>query len=144
MVGRSTQFKFELYTRQVPLQLQQPGLGLIRTPKNEDDRWSPLEPGHRRPLHWPEIVQTPSFRGSQAGRWRWPFSWRQKAAVGDDASDISSLSMNVRVSQPGWSWSNGIRLGDIEPGEMLVKVSMHSVTLSSILERNLLQILWLC
>lgn len=81
-------------TTQVPLQLQQPGCGLVRTPADPDERWLPLGPGARRPLHWP---------------------------AGTNA-EPQALAVNLRVSEPGWSWSGAVGLGALQPGELLVKV----------------------
>lgn len=79
---------------QVPLQLQQLGVGLLRTPLAPEEPWRPLGPGQRRPLHWPVAC-----------------------GVADAA-----LALNLRVSEPGWSWSGGVSLGAACPGELLVKV----------------------
>lgn len=57
-----------------------------------------------------------------------PPSGRTRPATADGSSTTSgaaSLSVNVRVSQPGWAWSGAIRIGDADPGEMLVKVSWY-------------------
>ena len=48
--------------------------------------------------------------------------FQRKEVTPGSASDMSGLSLNVRVSQPGWAWSRRICLGSVEPGEMLVKV----------------------
>jgi hypothetical protein len=47
--------RFVLYNAlPVPLQLQQPGSGRVRTLRQVEDKWAPLAPGQRRPVHWPD------------------------------------------------------------------------------------------
>ncbi len=37
-----------------------------------------------------------------------------------------ALTLRVRVSQPGWTWSAGIQLGTLDPGETLVKLRQRN------------------
>jgi hypothetical protein len=54
------------------LQLQQQGVGRVRTMTELDDKWRPLDPGHRRPVHWPNASKPLllALRVSEPG-WSW-------------------------------------------------------------------------
>ncbi len=65
--------RFVLYNAlHVPLQLQQPGGGRVRTLLSVDEKWAPLAPGQRRPVHWPDATAALrlSLRVSEPG-WSW-------------------------------------------------------------------------
>ncbi|GAX77877.1 hypothetical protein CEUSTIGMA_g5319.t1 [Chlamydomonas eustigma] len=114
---------------QVPLQLQQTdGQGLIRTPEEADERWTPLAPHQSRPLHWPCVHPSKSRTKHTAPAMKFlrsshgSFSSAAEVALTDGA-----LMFNVRVSQPGWSWSGCIDLGgSVKPGEFLIKVRQRN------------------
>ena len=96
-----------------PLQLQQIDHGLIRTPRglHLDEEWNPLMSGQ--------------FSAMQLSLLRSPLpSLAQPSA--------QQLLLNVKVSEPGWSWSNALSLGSYcnnrdlnqgpEMGEVAVKI----------------------
>lgn len=116
---------------QVPLQLNQPGTGLVRTPSEAEEAWVPLGPGHRRQLHWPAAGNPVtgaaySATSSSAGRGWWT---SRLGGAGCGSGPDTALKLSLRVSQPGWSWSSSVPIGAAEPGETLVKVS-YSVQMS--------------
>jgi hypothetical protein len=75
------------------LQLQQQGVGRVRTMTELDDKWRPLDPGQRRPLHWPNAGKPLllALRVSEPG-WSWSGSVDLGAAEPGDVFVKVSLA----------------------------------------------------
>ncbi len=97
----------------LPLQLQQPGAGRVRTLLSAEDRWVPLGPGLRRPVHWPDAAAPLrlSLRISEPG-WSWSGSVDVGSGVPGDLfvkvgkkQDVKQLPGNGLDSRAEWMWA---------------------------------------
>eukprot|EP00798_Chlamydomonas_sp_ICE-L_P001331 gene1331-32688_t len=119
---------------QVPLQLQQPGAGLVRTFQQPGERWGPLDSGARRPIHWPDssLPLRLNIRVYEPG-----WAWSGGISLGDATPGDLFVKANIlgwlvpgwclvprQISSAGWclagAWclAGGKRLGKFALDEL--------------------------